>query len=1204
VQTIRIHGRGKEWIRTYASVLSMLHDKRAALRTVPSSRQRVTNDHGARDADINATITPGHRDHPGVRPACAIHIERPRTGIAVMPKKPTQNQSHFRVGDAMVYPDRLVIAIHGGEHAVEPLVMKVLVALANAKVEDQVLSAVELYIRVWIGTSLPEGHGIEGSQAENPVHKAITQLRKVFGDDPKTPRYIETIRKRGYRLAADVAHLERYQRSALPRKIWEAGSPYVGLNAFDSRHAEVFLGRSRTTGDLLMAMRHQMEQQRRLVLVVGASGSGKTSLLNAGLIPIVTKKGGYEGLQSLGVARCDLAGTHREDAMEHLSAALMEWTLEAHPVFQSQSARMLAEDLRTHPEAIPAALEEAMRCHAGSEMDRMPHAHLLLVIDHAEALVADPSFGRDVHAEIDRFLHHLCESRYACVIMVVRGDFYLALAEALPGVTERKSGDGHLDVLAPRTGEISEIIRIPAARAGLVFERDPDSGSHLDDVLRDAAASQPDALPLLQHTLQALYELRSSNDELRFSVYRDIGGLEGALALRAEGVLGQLPPAATLGLDRVLSMLIVMQPENNSISARRILRSTLDDEELAIVEAFVKARLFVAELDGGSPGYRVTHEALLRQWPRAVEWARENRRMLLARVRLQRSAVRWTEAGRLDDHLLNAGGPLTEAIEVARWHRYPLSTEEIEFVTRSRKANDRKILAKRSAIASLVALSAASTLLSVATMKSRLEAESRKQQGIELIGYMLQELGDQLRPTANIQALESISIKSLSFLESQPISEMNQEDKINYSRALRTRGEILAADGKLDEADTLFSKSNRVAIEAYRMDERSTDALTEVGQTAFWLGLQHRNSGRETEARKHWSLYEKIANSLVLRAPDKSEFVMERAFASANLAVLDLESDRCESAMTRFPDAIESIRRATHDSPGNAPWKYSEILARSWESRCRSKNGEIRESHREHLSQISDLQKIVIHNPHAMEWIQQLSSLQHFAAISAQDLGRTAEAKSLIEQSISNLEFATRAQPSKTQWKRNLASAWMKLGDLHSSTKDLASAQRAYRKSSSICREIDSIASSSTWIRLDASIRTRISMIENDMDSMNEAIQVLQRLFDASPNSESNAIALTQSLIINGNMHLSNGEHAKAKSAYARAHRILEEKALRTKDPRILAPWLESTLRASSATAIADATLRQLKHSGFSNPEYSAITAATMARQGTPAPLQ
>ncbi|GAE56567.1 transcriptional regulator [Xanthomonas arboricola pv. pruni MAFF 301420] len=187
----------------------------------------------------------------------------------------------------LVEPERLALIDDGQTIALEPRMMEVLIALAERA--GEVVSAEQLLIEVWHGSFY----------GDNPVHKTIAQLRRKLGDDSRQPRYIETIRKRGYRLLPKVVFPDDYRGAVMGTQVWGHGSPYVGLQAFDPAHAEVFFGRSHAIAQVLGAMRAQLHSQRGLVLVSGASGCGKTSLLRAGVVPLLAQPGGLDSWKPL-----------------------------------------------------------------------------------------------------------------------------------------------------------------------------------------------------------------------------------------------------------------------------------------------------------------------------------------------------------------------------------------------------------------------------------------------------------------------------------------------------------------------------------------------------------------------------------------------------------------------------------------------------------------------------------------------------------------------------------------------------------------------------------------------------------------------------------------------------------------------------------------------------------------------------------------
>lgn len=1104
-----------------------------------------------------------------------------------MRKPNSPAHARFRIGDAQVQPDRMVVSIGGQEQVIEPRIMEVLVALAEAAEQDEVLSAEQLLIKIWGGTFY----------GDNPVHKAITYLRKVFHDDPKSPRYIETIRKRGYRLIADVSYPDDYRRVAMRNGGWLAGSPYVGLSAFDADHATVFLGRSRTTAELLTAMRRQIDQQRRLVLIVGASGCGKTSLLNAGAIPLLTQDGGFDGLHALSVARCDLAGTSHEDACERLCTALMQWALDERPVFAPQPVETLAKTLHGQPESITATIDEAFRRYLRREPATWTHAHLLLVIDHAEALVADPAANGDTPTRIDRILHHLCECPRVCVIIIVRGDFYLALAEAMPGMTERKSGDGHIDVLAPRAGEIAEIIRIPAARAGLVFQRDPISGAHLDDVIRDDAIKQPDALPLLQHALQMLYDHRNKREELRFDTYREIGGLEGALTHHAEQAFGELPSSIQACLDHVLARIVVMQPENDSISARRLARSTLDRDSVTLAEAFVKYRLFVAEYVAGQDDdahYRVAHEALLRQWPRAVEWVRENRRILVARIRLQRAATRWVEEGRCDDHLLNPGAPLEEAVDAsAKWNGHD---EDVgSFLQASIIAARRKKRLRTIASIMLVLLTAASLLLASIAVRKSEESARRKEVAQDFIGFMLNDVNSAIDPTGDLDLPERISRKALNHYGQMKPDEMEKEDLSNLASALRGLGIVELSRNREREAARLFAESSISARAALSRDAEEESAIFELAQASYWSGLIHYNRNNFSAAMRDWNSYLDHARKLRSIAPNQPKWIMEESYALNNLGVIAFRSGDIEKAIPLFASDITLKRKAIAIEPNNAAYQQEYADSRSWMTSSLEANGRILEAASAYQEQIKSLRRLVSGNKQNEKWKFRLANLLQLKAIVEMQTGRIGIAGENVMESISILKSLTEENPERIDWKKILARG-------HVIGAEIMEEQRNAEESISMLREATAHIEDATltgpldpsWERLAIHVRFLSAIrLHSDMTMAAASIAQMQSLLDRA---FSNEIAIDHSnmLIQLGKKHASRGDEEKARDAWTRSISTLQRaNSKRRADWNRL--WVEAhwLLGRSHET---EENVQWLKTMGYRPPSYIALIASKTAR--------
>lgn len=1102
--------------------------------------------------------------------------------------------SRFRVGAMLVQPDRLIVSIDGRDTELEPRMMEVLVALAEHA--GEVVSSEQLLIEVWRGTFY----------GDNPVHKAIAYLRKVFGDDLKSPRYIETIRKRGYRLIAKVSYPDDYRRVALQTSAWNGANPYVGLSAFDDEHAGVFFGRSRVTAELLAAMRQQIDNQRRFLLIVGASGCGKTSLLNAGALPLLRQDGGFDGLRALSVARCDLAGIDTGDALLHLAASLAQWTLGGRPVFAPGPASDLAAAIRQSPESIAIAIEDAFRRHPSRELADQRYAHLLLTIDHAEALVANRARDPERHdpqrdAAFSRALHFLCESPRVMVAMIVRGDFYLSLVEAYPEIADRKLGEGHFDVLTPRPGEIAQIIRTPAALAGLTFEEDAQTAEHLDDVLRDAANAHADALPLLQHTLQALYERRSDDGELRFDAYRAIGGLEGALAHRAEEVFAALPEAARRGLDSLFSQSIVMQQENDSISARRVAWSALDDNARALAEAFVRARLFVAELSDGLAGVRVVHEALLRQWPRARDWIQDNRRLLQAKARMRRAAARWIEEGRSADQLLNPGRPLQDALEAARQLPDDLSDEEHAFLQASAKLDRRKRRLRATAIAGLAIFAVISAALALLATQARDEAERRREEALQLADFMLVDLADKLRPLGNLGLLDSISAKALAQLERRPEAQTRTEDLINRSRALRTAGEVMTEKAKLDEAKSAFERASAAAHAAVERAPESTNAIAELGVAAYWLGYHHYRQGRLDEARRHWSTYLQTSERLIRLQPEHAEWQIELSYALNNLGAVARDQGQIGEALAYFRRSARLKAAVLSTRPDDDALRYDLVDTLSWISSGDVSEGRLSEAAAGYAEQIAMLRRLVAKKPDALVWKRRLATSLLSAGQLASSRGDPDEARARIEESIAKLSELTRNEPDNKVWARDLVLAHIEAGEIADGRGDARSRAAHASFAERMIRDMQASGDASTALRrLNAASRLLIARSQPDAaiaDAMHDAaILDLQRIADASNGGIHETFLIAKALISRGTYRSRHGSTLEAREDWTRAIALIGSTAKTSKDPHVIAAWVSAQLLLGERERV-ETQRAWLSRIGYRAPDFVDIAGAGDAPQ-------
>lgn len=464
------------------------------------------------------------------------------------------------------------------------------------------------------------------------------------------------IRKRVRRLLEQ--RLDGVAPPALP--LWPKGSPFRGLEAFDFEHAPIFFGRTPVVTALRDRLVVRAAEGTALVLVHGASGCGKSSIVRAGLAPTLVGGGSVPGIDVWRSAITTPA-TGGGASLDALTAALVAPT--GLPALGGERERTeLAELLVGEvPAALRNTLSAALRATVGVGQDGTERrARLLLVVDQFEEIF-DPRVRDADRQAFANALVRLARTGVVWVVLTARSEYY-GRCMSLPRFDGALGESGPFAVGPPDAAALGRMIREPAAAAGLSFDV-RDDGTSLDAELREAAAAQPDSLSLLEFTLERLFAERRGT-VLTFAAYDRLGGLSGAIARRATDVVAALPVEVGRARNGVLGALAGVGDEGRTFVARRVDPTTFAPGSTAagFVDAFVDGRLFVrGEGSDGAPYVRVAHESLLVHWESVSNWLQSRRGRLEIRDRVARKAQEWERNGRLPADLLSAGRPLDEA---------------------------------------------------------------------------------------------------------------------------------------------------------------------------------------------------------------------------------------------------------------------------------------------------------------------------------------------------------------------------------------------------------------------------------------------------------------------------------------------------------------------------------------------------------------
>ncbi|HSF15100.1 MAG TPA: winged helix-turn-helix domain-containing protein [Vicinamibacteria bacterium] len=459
---------------------------------------------------------------------------------------------------------------------------------------------------------------------EHGIHKCINQIRAALGDDAEKPAFVETVARRGYRFLGKV-------------EVDDAGSsereklPYPGLSSFEEKDAAMFFGREREVESLWAKI-----EKRKLLGLIGPSGVGKSSFLQAGLV-------------------ASRPGEWRVVSMNPGSApgpSLTRALLQSRPGKEGRAERTL-----------------------------------LLIDQFEELFTLNPV---EVQRDFADTIGRLSLDEGVHVLLSMRDDFLFQCHdhEALSGV--------FLDLtpLGPPKGEsLRRALMEPARACGYEFE----SLELVGEMLREVEGERG-ALPLLAFAASQLWDKRDGERRrLTRKAYEESGRVGGALARHAEAVLEGFGSARLPMVRELFRNLVTAQGTRASRDMQELLSIFPEEEERKAAQQILLQLVGARLLTSYETSVEIIHESLLGAWPRLVQWRNQDEGGALLRDQLRQAAQVWQERGKRED-LLWTGSSYRELALWRERYEGGLTAAETQFVDASTKLAGQKRRRRRMAV--------------------------------------------------------------------------------------------------------------------------------------------------------------------------------------------------------------------------------------------------------------------------------------------------------------------------------------------------------------------------------------------------------------------------------------------------------------------------------------------------------------------------
>lgn len=450
---------------------------------------------------------------------------------------------------------------------------------------------------------------------------------------------------------------------------WQ-GNPYVGLNSYELEQSPIFFGRERSVNDIMSNILGTIgNEEMPSLILLGESGSGKSSFIKAGVFPMLDNLDGN--------FKFVLENTTPSLLGEKIYLNFAQLFLSYYPQLKENPV---------YNEIISGIPENYNFSHLRYALTTTEiKKHPIFFIDQFEELFCDAKISEDSRLHFLRLLRGMIETQQVFVIISMRNDFYSKFASYVDFGFIKQQVTMTYDIPTMGTAELASIIREPARMAGLKWELDKFGNSLDSEIINEA--SQLKNLPLIEFALSELYKYKSEKDVLTFDAYKSIGGLKGAFTNYANSIYNSFNLEEQNVFQELLGRVVTISNTDKKTFVRRtaiLSECSISPLHIDVIRKAVDAHIFTSGKNvQGEATLTIVHEMLITSWEVISNWIEQEKSFIADNDYYEKSAQHWVEAGSPNSLLLKEEESLLKAEYFYYWWKNLSTINTNEFIKKS-----------------------------------------------------------------------------------------------------------------------------------------------------------------------------------------------------------------------------------------------------------------------------------------------------------------------------------------------------------------------------------------------------------------------------------------------------------------------------------------------------------------------------------------